>query len=151
MPETMLGAHDVPEIPPMIQDEHETTAGGLVMTETTQDVPGAQPATDDRALLTLVGDAVLAVDGVARLEPTLKSLFLARVPGSTRDAGSPDGIQLTSHGAITDVTVDLATAGALSSREVAEAVRHVVGQLLETHGREPGRIQVNVLTIERRS
>lgn len=120
------------------------------MTETTHDGTAAQPDTDDRALLSLIGDAVLAVEGVARLEPTLKSLFLARVPGSTKQAGSTDGIQLTSLGAITDVTVDLAAAGGRSSREVAEAVQHVVGQLLETHGREPGRIKVNVLTIERR-
>lgn len=151
MPETTLGTHDVPETPAGIQDLPETTAGGLVMTETTHDVPAAEAGTDDRALLNLIGDAVLAVDGVARLEPTLKSLFLARAPGSTRDADSPDGIQLTSLGTITDVTVDLAAAGEPSSREVAEAVQHVVSELLETHGREPGRIKVNVLTIERQS
>lgn len=164
MPESTLGAPDLPDTPAEKQDVPVTTVGdpGMtetsdvmtetsdVVTETGDDVRATQPGTDDRALLSLIGEAVLAVDGVARLEPTLKSLFLARVPGSARDADSPDGIRLTSLGTITDVTVDLAATGDQSSREVAEAVQHVVGQLLETQDREPGRIKVNVLTIERR-
>ena len=70
------------------------------------------------------------------------------MPGSSRGTDSPDGIELTSFGAIADVTIDLAAAAGHPSREVAEAVQNVVGQLLSSHGREPGRIRVNVLTIE---
>jgi hypothetical protein len=128
----------------------ETTVGDATMPETTLE-PALPPSVGDRELLSLIGDAVLAVDGVARLEPTLKSLFLARVPGSSRRPDSPDGIELTSLGSITDVTIDIAAATRHPSREVAEAVQHVVGELLVSHGREPGRIRVNVLTIDGRA
>jgi uncharacterized alkaline shock family protein YloU len=102
---------------------------------------------DDRTLASLVGFSVLAVDGVARLEPTLKSLFQARLPRSTAVDRS-DGVAVTSTGAITDVIVDLGTASRHQSREVAESVQRVIGRLLEAHGREVGRISVNVLTID---
>ncbi|GAA3697531.1 hypothetical protein GCM10022204_11960 [Microlunatus aurantiacus] len=145
MPDTTLGDRETPD----------TTLGDPLMTETAPATPLATPPptpaeAGDRVLLSLIGDGVLAVDGVARLEPTLKSLFLARVPGSPRGPDSPDGIELTSLGAIADVSVDIAATGEHAAREIAEAVQHVVGQLLETHGREPGRIKVNVLTIENR-
>ncbi len=102
---------------------------------------------DDRTLASLIGFSVLAVNGVARLEPTLKNLFQAKLPRSS-PADRPDGVAVTSTGAITDVTVDLGTASRHQSREVAESVQREICQLLEAHGREVGRIRVNVLTIE---
>ena len=148
MPEPTIGDRQLPESTIGDQTMPQITPAGATPAATTLAAATPPPAPGDRELLSLIGDAVLAVDGVARLEPTLKSLFLARVPGSSRGADSPDGISLNSLGAITDVTVDLAAAAGHPSREVAEAVQNVVGQLLASHGREPGRIRVNVLTIE---
>lgn len=103
---------------------------------------------DDQTLVSLIGMSVLAVDGVARLEPTLKSLFQARLPGSSRGPDSPDGITLAGFGAITEITVDLATTARHQSRNVAESVQSVIRELLEAHGREAGQVKVNVLTID---
>ncbi len=151
VPETTVGDGVTPETPLRDLTIAEAPAADARSTTSAADeVAASGTGPDDRALLSLIGDAVLAVDGVARLEPTLKSLFLARVPGSARTADSPDGIELTSLGAITDVAVDIAATDQHPSREVAESVQHVVGQLLQTHGREPGRIKVTVLTIEHR-
>ncbi len=151
MPESTIGDRQLPESTIGDQTMPQTTPAGATSVATT--LPATTPSlpAGDRELLAVIGDAVLAVDGVARLEPTLKSLFLARVPGSSRGSDSPDGISLTSLGAITDVTVDLAAAAGHPSREVAEAVQNVIGQLLASQGREPGRIRVNVLTIESRA
>lgn len=103
---------------------------------------------DDQTLVSLIGMSVLAVDGVARLEPTLKSLFQARLPGPSRGPDSPDGITLAGFGAITEITVDLATTARHQSRNVAESVQSVIRELLEAHGREAGQVKVNVLTID---
>jgi hypothetical protein len=150
MPEDAVGHREMPDSTVGEPLPLKTTVGDE-MPETTLVEPALPPSVGDRELLSLIGDAVLAVDGVARLEPTLKSLFLARVPGSSRRPDSPDGIELTSLGSITDVTIDIAAATRHPSREVAEAVQHVVGELLVSHGREPGRIRVNVLTIDGRA
>src|SRR6478752_3500978 len=78
---------------------------------------------DDRALVSLIGVGVLAVDGVARLEPSVKSLLRNRILGGTSGPGSPDGITATSFGLITDVTVDLATTARHQSKAVADSVQ----------------------------
>ena len=104
-------------------------------------------AIDDQALVSLIGVSVLAVDGVTRLEPSVKSLFQARI-GSSSGPERPDGIAVTSLGAITDITVDLSTTARHQSRVVAESVQLVVRDVLETHGREAGQIRVNVLSID---
>ena len=103
---------------------------------------------DDQALVSLIGVTVLAVDGVARLEPTVKSLFRARMPGSSTGPDRPDGIAVTSYGVITDATIDVATTARHQSRAVAESIQHVVREVLEVHGREAGQIRVNVLSID---
>ena len=103
---------------------------------------------DDQTLMSLIGISVLAVDGVARLEPTVKSLFRSGILGTARGSDTPDGISVTSFGVITDVTVDLATTARHQSRAVAESVQHVVREVLEAHDREAGQIRVNVLSID---
>lgn len=120
----------------------------------TADAAGADEASnllgpvDDQRLMTLIGISVRAVDGVARLEPTVKSLFRSGILGTARGSETPDGISVTSFGVITDVTVDLATTSRQQSRAVAESVQHVVREVLEAHGREAGQIRVNVLSID---
>ena len=106
---------------------------------------------DDQTLVSLIGVSVLAVDGVVRLEPTVKSLFRSGILGTERGSGTPDGISLTSFGVITEVTVDLATTARHQSRAVAESVQHVVREVLEAHDREAGQIRVNVLSIDQAS
>jgi len=103
---------------------------------------------DDQTLVSLIGVSVLAVDGVARLEPTVKSLFRSGILKTAGGSDTPDGIAVTSFGVITDITVDLATTARHQSRAVAESVQHVVREVLEVHDREAGRIQVNVLSID---
>ena len=121
----------------------------IMITSTPDDVALASQV-DDETLVSLIGITVLAVDGVTRLEPTLKSLFRASLPGSPGGLAGPDGLLLTSFGAITDVTVDVATAAGHQSRDVAESVQRVIRGLLDSHGREAGRIRVNVLAIDQR-
>lgn len=120
------------------------------VTTTAEDVALASPV-DDETLVSLIGVSVLAVDGVTRLEPTLTSLFRASLPGSSGGLAGPDGVRLTSFGAISDVTVDVATAAGHQSRDVAESVQRVIHGLLDAHGREAGRVRVNVLTIDQGS
>ena len=105
-------------------------------------------AVDDQTLMSLIGISVLAVDGVARLEPTVKSLFRSGILSAARGSDAPDGIAVTSFGVITEVTVDLATTSRHQSRAVAESVQLVVREVLEAHGREAGQIRVNVLSID---
>ena len=105
-------------------------------------------AVDDQTLMSLIGISVLAVDGVVRLEPTVKSLFRSGILGAAKDSGTTDGISVTSYCAITEVTVDLATTARHQSRAVAESVQHAVREVLEAHGREAGQIRINVLSID---
>lgn len=105
-------------------------------------------AVDDRTLMSLIGTAVLALEGVARLEPSLRNLFHARLPGAADGAGRPDGISVTTRGVTTDVTVDLATTAHHRSSDVAATAQQVIRGLLESHDREPGVVAVNVLAID---
>lgn len=135
---------DVPEIMITMSDRRDAgrvNAGSEVESEILGPV-------DDQTLVSLIGVTVLAVDGVARLEPTVKSLFRARIPGSSSGPDSPDGIAVTSYGVITEATVDLATTARHQSRAVAESIQRVVREVLEAHGREAGQIRVNVLSID---
>jgi hypothetical protein len=134
---------DVPEIMITTSDREAGTAdaGSEVESELLAPV-------DDQTLVSLIGVTVLAVDGVARLEPTVKSLFRARIPGSATGPDRPDGIAVTSYGVITDATNDDATTARHQSRAVAESIQHVVREVLEAHGREAGQIRVNVLSID---
>ena len=134
---------DVPEImiTPSAPDPRTAEAGSEVESELLGPV-------DDQTLLSLIGVTVLAGDGVARLEPTVKSLFRARIPGSSTAPDNPDGIAVSSYGSITDATIDLATTARHQSRAVAESIQHVVREVLEAHGRAAGQIRVNVLSID---
>jgi uncharacterized alkaline shock family protein YloU len=134
---------DVPEIMITTSDREAGTvdAGSEVESELRGPV-------DDQTLVSLIGVTVLAVDGVTRLEPTVKSLFRARIPGPATDPDRPDGIAVTSYGVITDATIDVATTARHQSRAVAESIQHVVREVLEAHGREAGQIRVNVLSID---
>jgi len=92
---------------------------------------------------------VLAVAGVVRLEPTLPS-SLHRL--TTAPPGL-DGITLhtltgpdDTH--VTEVVADVATSTTAQARRTAHAVQRAVADCLRGHGREPGPIRVNVLSIE---
>ena len=117
----------------------------------------------DAALLDSLAAAVLAIDGVLRLEPTLQSslrrLMTAtkqRRPGpgrpSAKVAGS-DKITVTHRPgptgrAETHVSVDIATSALAPARQIAHTVREAIVDCLQLNGHRAGVIRVNVLSIE---
>lgn len=108
---------------------------------------------DEQTLRQLLAAAVVGVDGVNRLEPTLMNLLAniaAARPRVLPNAGpkpeSADGIVITTRAAVTDVTIDIATDR--QALETAAIVRERVCGLLIASGREPGHVTVNVLNTE---
>jgi hypothetical protein len=117
----------------------------------------------DAALLDSLAAAVLATDGVLRLEPTLQGslrrLMTAtkqQLPGpgqpSATVAGS-DRITVTHRPgptgrAETQVSVDIATSTLAPAREIARTVCQSIVDCLQLNGHQPGLIHVNVLSIE---
>jgi hypothetical protein len=117
----------------------------------------------DATLLDGLAAAVLATDGVLRLEPTLQgSLRLLmtatqqRPPGPGRPAATvagSDRITVTHRfgptgRAETQVSVDIATSSLAPARQIARTVREAIVDCLRLNGHEPGVIRVNVLSIE---
>ena len=116
----------------------------------------------DAALLDSLAAAVLATDGVLRLEPTLhgslRRLMTARQrpPGPGRPfatvAGS-DRITVTHRvgptgRAETQVAVDIATSSLAPARQIARTVRQSIVDCLQLNGHQHRLIHVNVLSIE---
>ena len=107
-------------------------------------VAPTRPGTN--AVLTAVADAVLAVPGVVRLEPTLStagpSMLLRHRP--------TDGIRLLDRAGVVDVDVYLCTTAAHQARAVTHQVQAGIAGVLTAHGYTPGPVTVSVLTINPR-
>lgn len=123
-------------------------------TLTVATAPAPTPAgrvVDDQTLGQLLATAVLAADGVTRLEPTLKNL-IERIAANRHRIGLPnrqptaDGIIVTTRGPITDITIDIVTHQ--QALRTAATVQQLAHALLTAHGREPGLITINVLGID---
>ena len=117
----------------------------------------------DAALLDSLAAAVLATDGVLRLEPTLhgslRRLMTATKqgpPGPGRPAATvagSDRIAVTHRvgptgRAETQVSVDIATSNLAPARQIARTVRQSIVDCLQLNGHQPRLIHVNVLSIE---
>lgn len=95
-------------------------------------------------MLTAITDAVLAVPGVVRLEPTLSTAG----PGVLLHRGPTDGIRLLERAGVVDVDANIATTATCQAREVTHRVQAGLAALLTEHGYIPGSVAVSVLTIE---
>lgn len=99
----------------------------------------------------LLASAVLGIDGVVRLEPSMKDLLLKADPTRLRRTPGPrahDGVSISTFGTITDVTIDAAIAAPRQALTTAREVQQTVDALLRVHSMEPGRVEVNILAIE---
>ena len=107
---------------------------------------GAVASTRSSLDVVLAGlaDAVLAVPGVVRLEPTLSTSG----PGVLLHRSPTDGIRLLDRAGVADVDVNIATTAACQAREVTHHVQACITSLLPTHGYTPGSTAVSVLTID---
>lgn len=113
-------------------------------------------ATDD--LRDRLAEATVAVDGVVRLEPTLRNALRRLQAGTTVLAGgqaarsAADGIELHRRVAVVDVVdvhVDLAVSPVRPASATARDVRAALTRVLRESGLEPGRLAVAVLSVER--
>lgn len=125
---------------------------GLAMSESSVEAGASGGGLD--ALAAELAEAVQAVAGVARLEPSLKdSLRRLELAKATKKIGPPrttsgaDGITLRVRGETVDAVIDIATRADHRAVVVADAVQHRVHDLLVTHDRQVGSISVNVLTV----
>ena len=104
----------------------------------------ARPRSNRAALLAAVAEAVLAVPGVVRLEPTLSTAG----PGVLLHRSPADGIRLLDRAGVVDIDVNLATTAACQAREVTHRVRADLAALLPAHGYTTGSVAVSVLAID---
>lgn len=113
-------------------------------------------ATD--ALRDRLADAAVGVDGVARLEPTLRNALRRLQAGTTVLAGgqaarsAADGIELHRRVGVVDVVdvhVDLAVSPVRPATATARDVRAALTRVLRESGLEPGRLAIAVLSVER--
>ena len=105
--------------------------------------PAAKPE-PHAVVLTALAEAVLAVPGVVRLEPTLStagpSVLLHRTP--------TDGIRLLARAQTAEVDVNIATVATCQARSVTHEVQARTAQVLTTHGYPVSTVTISVLTIE---
>ena len=96
------------------------------------------------ALTAALAGAVLAVPGVARLEPTLSTagprMLLSRSPA--------DGVRVSGNSHGVDVDVNLATTAAYQARAVTHQVQASILSTLTAHNCIAGSVTVSVLTID---
>lgn len=111
-------------------------------------------ALSKRGAENLVHDAatsVLNIRGTLRLEPRLKDIIggwdSARLLAPSQSK-IPEGIKVETFGSVTDVTVDVAISSSSQALATAEQIQNALRGIIDEHGREPGRIVVNVLAIE---
>lgn len=104
----------------------------------------AKPVVDGAALPKLLAGVVLAVPGVARLEPTLSTagpeILLRRKP--------TDGIRLIRRAGVVDVDVNIATTATWQVRAVTHQIQTSIADVLHAHGYAAGDVTVSVLTID---
>jgi hypothetical protein len=103
----------------------------------------SQPRSPQHRLLAELAEAVLAVPGVVRLEPTISTAG----PSILLRPSPTDGIHVIDRAGVADVDISLATSAACEARTVTHLVQTVVAKLLEVHGYTRGSVAVSVLTI----
>lgn len=106
---------------------------------------------NDTSLPIDLTQAILSIEGVIRLEPSMRDMFRKADPrrGSKHDRReNPDGINATTIGNITDVSVDVAIAGAYQALATGQHIHDTIQAVLHTYPLEPGHTVVNVLAIE---
>lgn len=109
----------------------------------------ASEATDVRVrpsfevLLTALADAVLAVPGVARLEPTLSTAGPRVLLGHRHT----DGLHVLDRSGMADVDVNLATSSDYQARTVAHEVHRTISEVLAAHGYATGSVAVSILAV----
>lgn len=118
----------------------------------------------DQQLRIELGQTLTDVEGVVRVEPTLRSALAAVTAGAVQSLigrGSPGaaqalGIDLDQRTGVdaqiwTDVTADIATWPGRPAADVARAARTAVRDALTARGLTPGQVVVNVMDIEEES
>ncbi len=112
---------------------------------------GALTMNGNEGLVHNLATSVLNVPGILRLEPRLNDVIgridPARLLASSQPK-APAGLSVQTFGSLTDVTVDVALSSARQALAAAEHIQNTLRSVIIEHGREPGRIVVNVLAIE---
>ena len=115
------------------------------------------PRTQLTELPDVIAGVASAVDGVVRLEPSLKNSLgqlmvrTARtvIPaGPQAPAAGAAGILITSRKTTTNVTIELTVDSEHRVVDVLEAVQRAVVDSLDSHGHDPGIISIVALDIE---
>ncbi len=112
----------------------------------------AVPVSDEQ-LLARMGDIVMAVDCVVRLEPTIRNRLrqISNAPVSAIAPGPtvPDGVAVRKVGGDVDTTIEVAVRPNRAAAEVAQDIQREVRELVRRSGRVPGAVTVSVLAVER--
>lgn len=112
---------------------------------------GALTMDGDEGLMHDLATSVLNVSGILRLEPRLNDVIGQIVPArllASSQPKAPEGLSVQTFGSIMDVTVDVAISSARQALAAAKQTQNALRSVIVEHGREPGRIVVNVLAIE---
>ncbi len=106
----------------------------------------------------VIATVISSVDGVVRLEPSLRNSLgqlMTRTARTVVPAGGPatpvagtDGILVTSRKAKTNVAIELTVDGRHRVVDVLDGVRRAVVDSLGTHGHVPGSVSIVALDIE---
>ena len=104
---------------------------------------GANPRSSSEVLLTALADAVLAVPGVVRLEPTLSTSGPRVLVGRHHT----DGLHVLQRSGEADVDVNVATSSTYQARTVAHQVHTSIAEVLVANGYTAGSVAVSVLRI----
>lgn len=104
---------------------------------------GSHPRSSSEVLLTALADAVLAVAGVVRLEPTLSTSGPRVLVGRHHT----DGLHVLQRSGEADVDVNVATSSTHQARTVAHQIHTSIAEVLAAHGHSTGSITVSVLRI----
>lgn len=106
----------------------------------------------------VIATVISSVDGVVRLEPSLRNSLgqlMTRTARTVVPASGPatpvagtDGILVTSRKAKTNVAIELTVDGRHRVVDVLDGVRRAVVDSLGTHGHVPGSVSIVALDIE---
>lgn len=100
--------------------------------------------TSAEVLLTSLADAVLAVPGVIRLEPTLSTAGPRVLLGRRHT----DGLHVLQRAGSADVDLNVATSSTHQARTVAHQISACITETIAAHGYTTGSVAVSVLTIK---
>jgi len=99
--------------------------------------------TSRKVVLKALAEAVLAIPGVVRLEPTLSTTGL----GLLLHQDPTDGIRLLIRAGAAEVDINIATRADCQARAVTHQVQADTARLLRAHGYQTSSTAVSVLTI----